>query len=343
MTRPFTDQRLDEIAARAESVREYIDLPDDVNGLAARDVPDLIDEIRRQRAQNTAGQAGLRDRIRRAFCEAEGFAWDTDMLEPDEYCEQADAVLAVLPAPADRAAVLREAADHVEAMMAEAYERALSEDEIGYGNGLENAMQELRRLAAEAQPATETQCKCPAEICRCHHTPAAEAETDEQRADREETERDHTAGNHQYCGLTCEVEYPTEALRNFILAKGYPGTAGLLAELERRAAAEVGEQAVCDFCGGRILAVAYQTLAETVARYLPEPEDPARIDCVRPEFTEHSSIEAIDAQLWRARAQQSRWHLRTEWLISLRAARVAQKERGEWPAAGARQDGEPTR
>ena len=111
MTRPFTDQRLDEIAARAESVREYADLPDDADGLAGEDVPALIAEIRRQRAQNTAGRAGLRDRIRRAICEAEGFAWDTDMLEPDEYGEHADAVLAILPAPTDRAAVLHEAAD----------------------------------------------------------------------------------------------------------------------------------------------------------------------------------------------------------------------------------------
>ncbi|WP_097922075.1 hypothetical protein [Streptomyces sp. wa1063] len=43
-----------------------------------------------------ADRAGTRDRIRRAICEAEGFAWDTDMLEPDEYGEVADAVLAVL-------------------------------------------------------------------------------------------------------------------------------------------------------------------------------------------------------------------------------------------------------
>ncbi|MDX2699881.1 hypothetical protein [Streptomyces ipomoeae] len=56
-----------------------------------------------------ADRAALRDRIRRAVCEAEGFAWDSDMLEPDEYGEVADAVLSVLPAPADRAAVLREA------------------------------------------------------------------------------------------------------------------------------------------------------------------------------------------------------------------------------------------
>ncbi|QLJ01495.1 hypothetical protein HZZ00_10985 [Streptomyces sp. NEAU-sy36] len=52
-------------------------------------------------------RAALRDRIRHAVCEADGFgfAWDTDMLEPDEYGEVADAVLAVLPEPADRAAV----------------------------------------------------------------------------------------------------------------------------------------------------------------------------------------------------------------------------------------------
>jgi len=62
-------------------------------------------------------------------------------------------------------------------------------------------------------------------------------------------------------------------------------------------------------------------------------EDPARIDGLRPEFTEHASVESIDVQLRRARSQLRRWHLRVEWLISLRQARVEQKERGEWPAA----------
>ncbi|RSS37457.1 hypothetical protein [Streptomyces sp. WAC08241] len=38
---------------------------------------------------------GLRDQIRRAICEAEGFDWDLDMLEPDEYGDHADAVLRV--------------------------------------------------------------------------------------------------------------------------------------------------------------------------------------------------------------------------------------------------------
>lgn len=39
--------------------------------------------------------ASLRDQLRRAICEATGFEWDSDMLEPDEYGEHADAVLAV--------------------------------------------------------------------------------------------------------------------------------------------------------------------------------------------------------------------------------------------------------
>ncbi|MER8266497.1 hypothetical protein ABT007_20115 [Streptomyces griseus] len=60
-----------------------------------------------------ADRAATRDRIRRAICEASGFDWDPDTLEPDEYGEHADAVLAVLDPPADRAAVLREAADFV--------------------------------------------------------------------------------------------------------------------------------------------------------------------------------------------------------------------------------------
>jgi hypothetical protein len=60
-------------------------------------------------------------------------------------------------------------------------------------------------------------------------------------------------------------------------------------------------------------------------------EDPARIDRMRPEFTEHASVEAIDAQIRRAQAQERRWHIRAEWLISLRTTRAAQKELGAQP------------
>ncbi|MDL5205100.1 hypothetical protein [Streptomyces sp. ALI-76-A] len=49
-------------------------------------------------------RAALRDALRRAICEASGFEFDDDGIEPDEYGEHADAVLAVLPPTADRAA-----------------------------------------------------------------------------------------------------------------------------------------------------------------------------------------------------------------------------------------------
>lgn len=63
-------------------------------------------------------QAELRDRIRRAICEAEGFMWNEELLEPDEYGDLADAVLAVLPEPTDRAAVRAQAFDEAADMLA---------------------------------------------------------------------------------------------------------------------------------------------------------------------------------------------------------------------------------
>ncbi len=65
-----------------------------------------------------------------------------------------------LPAPADRATVLREAADRIETLMDQAYERALSDHEIGWANGLEDAMRELRRMAA-AVPAVGVAAETP--------------------------------------------------------------------------------------------------------------------------------------------------------------------------------------
>ncbi|WP_052397239.1 hypothetical protein [Streptomyces sp. NRRL F-5123] len=66
----------------------------------------------------------------------------------------------------------------------------------------------------------------------------------EEQQDRAITRCAHAAGDHQWCDVTCEVAMPSEAMRNFIVAKGYPGTAGALAELERRAAAQAQVPAV---------------------------------------------------------------------------------------------------
>jgi hypothetical protein len=84
----------------------------------------------------------LRDRIRRVLCEHDGkdYLWGTDMLEPDEYGETADAVLAVLPPPVDRAAVLREGAEAIDAT----FTGPDTDRYVRYGANL------LRRMADEA-------------------------------------------------------------------------------------------------------------------------------------------------------------------------------------------------
>lgn len=160
----------------------------------------------------------------------------------------------VLPAPDQRAVMLT---DREKAMLGFALEMA--QEEI-HARSLEvtdedrAALEGLRRLA-EAQQDAEPERGCAhcggghdwddceeytalvAREARQEPTQdGEERETDEQRADREETERDHTTGDHTYCGITCETELPTEHLRNFVIAKGYPGTKGALDELLRRAA-----------------------------------------------------------------------------------------------------------
>ncbi|MFI8301529.1 hypothetical protein ACIGCZ_37105 [Streptomyces nigra] len=108
----------------------------------------------------TPSRTDLRDRIRRAICKAEGFAWDSDTLEPDEYGEVADAVLAVLPPPADRAAIraaaLREAADRYATLtdQNEAYDREqgqLDAEARLQHETVRDVVAGLRRLADEAQ------------------------------------------------------------------------------------------------------------------------------------------------------------------------------------------------
>lgn len=61
-------------------------------------------------------------------------------------------------------------------------------------------------------------------------------ESDEQRTDRLETAKKHAAGMHEHCGVECETEFPSDMLRNGILARAVPGSATMLDELLRRAA-----------------------------------------------------------------------------------------------------------
>lgn len=73
---------------------------------------------------------------------------------------------------------------------------------------------------------------------RLQPTPCSEPPCDNgpgEPCDAHETEQAHTKGEHEHCGITCEAEFTSEKLRNFLLAKGYPGSAGMLDELPRRA------------------------------------------------------------------------------------------------------------
>ena len=92
---------------------------------------------------------------------------------------------------------------------------------------LSELLTELDRVRAELEPGTTPAVATPCSV----PDPCADGDL----CDRLETEQAHAAGDHGNCGVTCEVEYPSIQLRNFILAKGYPGTKGMLDELLRRA------------------------------------------------------------------------------------------------------------
>ncbi|MDX3183546.1 hypothetical protein PV334_20070 [Streptomyces sp. ME02-7008A-1] len=148
-------------------------------------------------------RAALRDRIRRAVCEAEGFAWDTDMLEPDEYGEVADAVMAVLPTGANLPAVLREAADDLTALAAPDSER---------GAGVRWAADHLRHKADQVDTGgddevDDTLHACPGRWagpdCRCFDADTVEQpEPESHRPAPAVTEEPTPCGNTQGLGTT---------------------------------------------------------------------------------------------------------------------------------------------
>ena len=208
------------------------------------------------------GRDALRERIRRAVCEAEGFAWDSDMLEPDEYGDHADMVLsALIGSDTD----LRQAIDHRDYWHGEAMsattriielERKLAAAERTRENADFHLGQEMARrqlaeketdsLRAElsrmaAAPAVVSavpgQTDDETQATPCDQPNACDPDTGELCATHEE-EKAHADGEHEYCGVTCEVAMPTELMRNSLIAWAPPGGKGILAELERRAAAE---------------------------------------------------------------------------------------------------------
>lgn len=205
----------------------------------------------------------LRDQIAEALRES-------CMTEDEAVGPMTEAVLAVLPQPVDRAAVLREAATIVRSMdsdyaLQEAAEHldglAVEEDEEREAQAHLDQLADELAAAIASCPGRELSpnpCRCPCYGCKHHcgaHDPSGVAVEAQQQTetpcgptpdqcdpetgepcDVHETERAHAEGDHEHCGVTCEAQYPSEQMRNFVVAKGYPGTAGMLDELLRRAA-----------------------------------------------------------------------------------------------------------
>ncbi|MGW3135940.1 hypothetical protein [Streptomyces sp. NPDC001139] len=96
------------------------------------------------------------------------------------------------------------------------------------GEGARHPVAEHVRQLLDQQPKPER--------TLCSDPPCNEGGTGEP-CDAHETEQAHADGEHAFCGPTCEVEFPSEMLRNTILCRAYPGSSQMLDELLRRAAA----------------------------------------------------------------------------------------------------------
>ena len=141
---------------------------------------------------------------------------------------------AAAPPPADRAAVLLGAAEHL-----------------------------LARCPHLGKPDALRKCTCPA------------AEELLRLASQEPGAADYASARETMLRrLAAEAQQPDTEAR--VVAYRSPGTRTLYCVICARQetgwqpVTDADDQAVCDFCGGRVHAVAAQTLGEVVARYLPD-------------------------------------------------------------------------
>jgi hypothetical protein len=123
-----------------------------------------VDALTTVVSPTAADRAALRDRIRRAVCEAEGFTWDSDMLEPDEYGDHADMVLAALfgPIPEGTDTATWTAIRAIQLMNEAGRERDAAEEQrlalsealsLGTGAPWDAIRERAAELAAQAAPA----------------------------------------------------------------------------------------------------------------------------------------------------------------------------------------------
>jgi hypothetical protein len=150
--------------------------------------------------QPTTPAAELRTRIADTLATTDGWVWAQEFDRTKSpsyqgYLRQADAVLAVLPAPADRVAILREVADECDEAGA-AYTARTQNEHAGAAFAL---METFLRKANEAEyaatPCDFVACEPGGEPCSTHERLMAHAE-----------------GDHELCNPNCApaaTEEPT--------------------------------------------------------------------------------------------------------------------------------------
>jgi hypothetical protein len=275
-----------------------------------------------------ADRAALRDRIAMAIEDApyrhDGTrrAW-----------QLADAVLAVLPAPADRAAIYREVAEELAG--------------INFHPNAKSQNLELCRLLAGrflrkadeaeyvATPCGVGGCEPGGEPCSTHERLMAHAEGDHELCGPDcGTSPDRMAVD-ELAATTCSAQYHGHGeTRLCIRAAQHTGKAHTDEHgIHWSDTVAVYPLADGQFRTGINVRAELRRMADEAQQPETQAEDPARIDRLRPEFFEYASVESIDVQIQRAQRQQRQWANRMQTLTILRQARVLQKELGEWPAA----------
>ncbi|MEZ3180739.1 hypothetical protein KYY02_19225 [Streptomyces pimonensis] len=147
------------------------------------------------------GRAALREAVAEAI-HADRFPDHSWERQPeairDDYRGTADAVLAVLPEPADRTVVLREAAEALGRMDYDTDSRDYGYDTYcdAWNGGVMDGADLLRRMADET--ATETPARTPCSVPECDADGTGEPCT------RHEREDAHAEGDHELCGAECE-------------------------------------------------------------------------------------------------------------------------------------------
>jgi hypothetical protein len=256
----------------------------------------------RQAVDDFKARLALRERIADTLAATDGWRWvsDSDKARSSTYRgyqTRADAVLAVLPAPADRAAELEEAATALDAQSCTC--------------GCRRGAEFLRQRAA---------------VIRASDGPSRMAD----EAQQPETQLPYIHvdddGDQLDIGAVMASTYDGEAPVVYVAADQHQG--------DQVATVYVRPERVDEVIAALRSARQQAETLPAVGAQQPETqaEDPARIDRLRPEFFEHASVESIDVQIRRAQRQQRQWGNRLQTLAILRQARVMQKELGEWPA-----------